>query len=331
VEGPTTSVGTVVTSLSVQPYERTESRALILSLLFDAAIFVLIVAGARLVVGRALRPVAQMTESAAAWSEHDLDHRFDLGPPTDELMELAATFDHMLDRLAASLRHERRFSAEISHELRTPLSAIVAETELALKQEREPARYRQALKRIAAKGSELERILESLLAAARVESSDQPSAIDVGAAVERVRDSFAAPGAGPSRRIETERPSGSVLVDADEEMVARILSPLVENACRYASTRILLAVDADVHSARVSVVDDGPGVPAGELESIFEPGVRGTAADESNGNRGAGLGLALSRRLARAVGGEVKAVPTDHGARFEVTLPLSPGGGNRLT
>ena len=68
-----------------------------------------------------------MTEDAAAWSEHDLDRRFELGEPYDELTRLAATLDALLDRLAASMRHEQRFTAELSHELRTPLARISAE------------------------------------------------------------------------------------------------------------------------------------------------------------------------------------------------------------
>ena len=65
-----------------------------------------------------------MTESAASWSEHDLDRRFDLGEPYDELTRLAATLDGLLGRIAASLRHEQRFTAELSHELRTPLARV---------------------------------------------------------------------------------------------------------------------------------------------------------------------------------------------------------------
>ena len=79
-----------------------------------------------------------MTEQAEAWSEHDLDRRFGLGEPHDELTRLASTLDRLLDRIAASLRHERRFSAELSHELRTPLAKVTAEAELALRRPREP-------------------------------------------------------------------------------------------------------------------------------------------------------------------------------------------------
>ncbi len=78
---------------------------------------------ARWLISRALRPVLTMTRQAAAWSEHDLDRRFALGPAHDELTQLAATLDELLERLATSLRHEQRLSAELSHELRTPLAA----------------------------------------------------------------------------------------------------------------------------------------------------------------------------------------------------------------
>src|SRR5439155_26015788 len=98
-----------------------------------------------LLLRSALRPVARMTEQAASWSEHELDRRFELGQPHDELTQLGATLDGLLDRLAASLRRERRFSAEVSHELRTPLARLIAEAELALRRERSTVEYRAAL------------------------------------------------------------------------------------------------------------------------------------------------------------------------------------------
>ena len=88
------------------------SRAFLASLIFAAVVLVLMALTVRWVIGRALRPVAQMTADAEAWTEHDLDHRFAAGEPHDELTQLAATFDRMLARLAASLRREQLFSAE---------------------------------------------------------------------------------------------------------------------------------------------------------------------------------------------------------------------------
>ena len=99
-------------------------------------------------LGASLRPVVRMTRQAASWSEHDLDHRFALGPPHDELTELAATLDGLLDQIATSLRHERRFSAELSHELRTPLARVLAQCEFALRRRREPEQYEETIELI---------------------------------------------------------------------------------------------------------------------------------------------------------------------------------------
>ena len=127
-------IGTVVVGRVARgPYEHTEHLALHRACsLLDACILALGVLVARRVVGKALQPVADMTAQAADWSEHDLDRRFDLGPPRDELTALSATLDRLLARIESSLRHEQRFSAEMAHELRTPLSVVRGEAELAL-------------------------------------------------------------------------------------------------------------------------------------------------------------------------------------------------------
>ena len=140
-------LGAVVVALSVEPYEQTRKVALVSSLVFGLVVLVLGGLAARWLLGASLRQVTRMTRQAAAWSERDLDHRFGLGEAHDEITELAASLDALLDRLAASLRREQRFSAELSHELRTPLARVIAETELALRREREPEEYRRARSR----------------------------------------------------------------------------------------------------------------------------------------------------------------------------------------
>jgi signal transduction histidine kinase len=105
--------------------------------------------------------------------------------------------------------------------------------------------------------------------------------------------------------------------------VERILSPLLENAARFARDRIVLdirAADADVV---FEIRDDGPGIDPGDLERIFDPGVRGAEphADAHEPHAGAGLGLPLARRLARAAAGDVQARARDDGACFTVRLP----------
>src|SRR6185312_17457788 len=97
-------IGTVVAAVSLAPYEQTQRTALVASLVFGAIVLLLVGVAASWLLAASLRPVVRMTRQAAAWSERELDYRFALGPPHDELTELAANLDALLDRLAASLR-----------------------------------------------------------------------------------------------------------------------------------------------------------------------------------------------------------------------------------
>ncbi|MGE5273754.1 MAG: sensor histidine kinase [Verrucomicrobiota bacterium] len=310
-------LGTIVTGLSLAPYDQTERTALAGSLALALLVLVLIGVAVYLLLRSALRPVARMTEQAAAWSEADLDRRFELGPPHDELTRLAATLDGLLDRIAASLRHERRFSAELSHELRTPLAKLITEAELTLRRDRDPDEYRQALERILRSGQQLARTVDTLFAAAQQEGGPHGTADCYTAALEIVD---ACGRAAKERGVELrlERPEPAIRVGVDEDVVERILQPVVENACKYGSTRVRISVDRRGTAVAFVVEDDGPGVAAGEEDAIFEPGTRG-AASYDNGD-GAGLGLALARRLARAATGDVHAEHAT-GGRFVVTLP----------
>ena len=309
--------GTLVTGLSLAPYEQTRRTALLGSLAL--ALLMLALAGAAVfwLLRSALQPVVRMTEQAAAWSEHDLDRRFDLGEPHDELTQLGATLDGLLDRIAASLRRERRFSAELSHELRTPLAKVIAEAELALRRERETSEYRSALEAALRNARQVARIVEALVAAAQHEGGANHGTADAySVAAEAVRG---VAGLADERRIalQAERPPSPLRLGIDGDLAERVLQPLVENACRYGRSWARVSVNRRGAKIVYLVEDDGPGVGEAERESIFEPGVRGAAAKGSTAT-GAGLGLALSRRLARTASGDVTASPS---GGFIVSLP----------
>ena len=105
------------------------------------------------------------------------------------------------------------------------------------------------------------------------------------------------------------------------DVLREILYPVLDNACRYGRSNVRLSVARDDGSVLFTVTDDGPGVPGDELESIFEPATRGAAGRSSGPS--AGLGLALARRLARSVSGDVQAAASDDGGRFVVRLPTA--------
>jgi signal transduction histidine kinase len=311
--------GTVVAGVSLAPYEETRETALIASLIFGGIVIVLGTGFGWWLLGASLRPVVRMTRQASAWSEHELDHRFALGAPHDELTELAATLDALLDRVASGLRRERRFSAELSHELRTPLARILAQSEHALRRDRTPPEYRRTLELVHGNADRLSRTVDALVAAARYEAGGDRGTADA----ESVAAGAAAACAGIAEErgiaVEVAPPPRTVRVGVDTDLAERILQPVIENACRYGSTRVRVALARADGSVLYAVEDDGPGVDETERERIFEPGVRGRAA-AARGDSGAGLGLSLARRLARSVDGDVAAVVA-RGGRFTVRLP----------
>src|SRR4051812_40651848 len=312
-------VGTVVAGVSLAPYEETRATALIASLVFGSLVLVLVCLVGWWLLGASLRPVVRMTRQAASWSEDELDHRFALGTPHDELTELAATLDGLLDRIATSLRHERRFSAELSHELLTPLTRVLAQCEFALRRRREPEQYEETLELIQGNAEQLARTVDALVAAARYDAGGDRGSADAETVAIGAAEACAAH-ADRQVIVDVAEPARPVRVGVESDLAERILQPVVENACRYAASSVKIAITRADSTVYFSIEDDGPGVLDEERDRIFEPGVRGTASG-TNGAAGAGLGLALARRLARSVDGEVEAETTTPGGRFLIRLP----------
>jgi signal transduction histidine kinase len=312
-------LGTVVAGVSLVSYEHTKHVALVSSLILFAVLLVVVMLVARWMVTLALRPVARMTAQAADWSEHDLDRRFGFGSPRDELTTLAATLDSLLGRVAASLRREQRFSSEMSHELRTPLAKVRAEAELALRHERSGNDYREALEHVLAGADQMERIIDTMLVVARNEADARHGFTDAAQAASRAAESCAALAKSRGIEIEVTDSGPPARVAGDSDLVERILVPVIENACRYGARRVTVTTEQRDGTVTYTVSDDGPGVTSVESDRIFEPGERGSAG-RRNGD-GAGLGLALARRLARSARGDVEAHTGGEGARFTIELP----------
>ncbi len=317
----TKRVGTLVAGISLAPYEETRHEALVASLAMALVLLAVVGLAAWWLLRSALRPVALMTEQAAAWSETDLDRRFLVGEPHDELTRLAATLDALLDRIAASLRHERLLSAELSHELRTPLAKLAAEAELALRRDRTADEYRDALRAVLANAAQLSGIVEALLAAAQQEAGANPGVSSAASVVLAAAAGCSQLAAERHVELEVDEPNEALRVGVEQGLAERILHPVVENACLYGRSAVRVSVARSDGAVLFTVDDDGPGIVPSERETIFEPAVRGGAG--RNGTAGAGLGLALARRLARAASGDVIAHSTGGGGRFVIRLPAA--------
>jgi signal transduction histidine kinase len=313
-------LGTVVAQVSLGPYQSTAQTALAGSAVLGALILLMVWVAAHVLISGSLRQVTRMTGQAEAWSVADSGRRFDLGPPRDEFSRLGATLDALLDRVASSLRHEQRFSAEVSHELRTPLAGVIAETQLALRHPRTPEERRAGYERVLASAKQMTRTLDTLVSATRVELGAPRGTGDATRAAQAAARGCAALARTRGVTVTVDEPEGPIRIGVDDDVAERVLAPLIENGCRYGSSSVWIEVSRRDRAVLFRVRDDGAGVPAGDREKIFEPGWRGEHATTLHA-AGAGLGLALARRLARAAGGDVRAAANGGGGEFAARLP----------
>ena len=302
--GRRAAVGAIVVAASTASLETLQKEVLFGSMVIAALVLLAGGLALRSAIDRALEPVAQMTSAAEDWGAHDLDQRFGLGPPRDELTGLAATLDGLLARIAASRRHEQRFAAEVAHELRTPIAGVIGRAELAARATGPDADAvrRDALEAVIAQGRRLTQTVDTLLAVARRELDPAEGSVDLAALAREVEG------------VEVVAPDHLPRAEGEPEVLRRALAPLIDNARRHAGAHVVLVLSADGDRVRAAVRDDGPGLDPSLGERAFQPGVSG--ADSG----GAGLGLPLARRLARSCGGDVVLGPGPGGC-FVLELP----------
>ena len=227
-------------------------------------------------------------------------------------------------------RRQAEFTADASHELRTPLSVIEAEVDLALSRERSATAYQDTLRRVASESGRLRSIVEDLLWLARAdggppeERTDQVVDVaEVGVTcLSRFRAVADAASVTLTDRIDPDVPRP---VHADADSIDRLITVLLDNACRYASsegTRGAVELGVDTQAGRVvlTVDDSGPGIPDDHRHLVFD---RFHRADDTPG--GTGLGLAIADAVVRNSGGtwSVGTSPLG-GARMEVSWRQAP-------
>ncbi|RAG86436.1 sensor histidine kinase [Streptacidiphilus pinicola] len=286
----------VVVRVDLTPYETSEQRSLALSLILGGLSILLAGVVAYVVVRRALRVVHDMAVLADDWGDHEPGRRFDLGIPRDEFGELGRTLDRLLDRVDNALADERRLTDEIAHELRTPLTVLRGEAQLA-----QLSDQNLAPTAVLNEVDRLNSAITTILRAARTRI-DSGTRCDLRAAA---RQAIA------GRSVELAVPA-DIDVAVAAELVVAVLSPLLENGLRHASSRVWVTARVQPQGVAVDVLDDGPGFDAAQVDRVFEAGV--------TAGRGHGLGLAVVRRLATSAGVGVRAIADGHG-RVEVTFP----------
>ncbi len=225
----------------------------------------------------------------------------------DEVGALAAAFDDYARKLTALVERDREFNADVSHELRTPLAVIATTTELLLNAENLTDKMRERLKRIERASRQSAELTNALLLLSRSERSPPADGetTDVAEVVEQVIDVYRAHlGKKPVEvRMDVEH---AIEVVAPASVVAVALGNLIGNAFKYTQAGEVVVT---VGSGKVMVEDTGPGIKPEDAERLFERGVRGEGA----GGKGAGLGLAIVRRLCELYDWRVTLAPRPQG------------------
>ncbi len=313
-------------------YTRTRQTLRDLSLMF-AGIFplalVLAVAGGWFAIGRALRPVREISSNAERISWQKRHERLPVPLTGDELEQLSRTLNSMLDRLEDAFQRINRFSADVSHELRTPLTIIRGEIESIVRQVPCPPQVLDGLGSSLEEVERLTRIVDHLLVLCRLDSGDEAmptELVDLGQLAKDTADQM--------RLLFVEKDLHLTL-DADANMIVagppvrlrQVVVNLLDNAIKYSNPggRIELRVAREGELAVLEVADNGCGIPADHLPHLFERFYRADRA-RSRASGGVGLGLSIVQAIAASHGGQVKVESTEgSGTTFRFEIPAVKG------
>ncbi|MCX5045715.1 ATP-binding protein [Aldersonia sp. NBC_00410] len=315
---------TIIVGADREPIETTVRRIGALLLAGAPLVVVLTVIGTYLLVGVALRPVESLRRRVSSISSSDLDRRVAVPATGDEVAQLASTMNEMLDRLQAGQRAQRRFVSDASHELRSPLSTITTALELA---HGRPDLIDTAMvdDSLLPEARRMTRLVEDLLVLARSDENalaTHRGDVDIDDLLLAEAKRLRAAGIGVATRITACRVRG------DASALSRLVRNLADNAGQHSQSVVefsctTVGFDSKLKKpgVRITISDDGPGIPVADRDRIFERFER-LDPTRTRASGGTGLGLAIVAEIVRAHHGTVAIGDrAGGGAEFTVELP----------
>ncbi|MDF2629492.1 MAG: histidine kinase [Symbiobacteriaceae bacterium] len=281
-----------------------------------------------------LRPLRQLSGAARQIIAGDLDFEV---PESSvrEVNEFAGAFAQMRDGLKESIgkqavmeQERRMFIAAMAHDLRTPLTSVRGYLEgIRDGVARTPEKLDRYVSVALEKTGAMERLVDGLFNYSKTEYLNQPphlAPVRVGELVSAAIAGLSPQATAKSIALRVDEPPADCTMQGDRDMLNRVLDNLLDNALRHTpgGGTVTVGWRCGIDHVRIWVQDTGPGIPPEDLGRIFEPLYRSDKA-RSTRTGGAGLGLAIARRLVEAHGGTITAV-NEGGARFMLTLPVTP-------
>lgn len=312
-------------------YGRSKLRNLgqVLLIVVASGIFIFFLLG-RFYAERALSPIKQLVAQISDINVTNLNSRVPEGNGTDEIAQLAVSFNGMLSKLQAAFTAQRNFIANASHELRTPLTAISGQLDVVLLKNRSAEAYRSALESVHADIHRLNSLANRLLLLAQT-GTDAP---ELGFHPVRLDDVLweareAVLNARADCTIEVMLDEGiedieALTVHGSEALLRSLCMNLMDNGCKYSGDgRMVVRVNITGRWAQLSFIDHGIGISEADLSQIFDPFFRSSAIRGSDGH---GIGLSLVKRIVGLHKGTIEVhSELGRGSTFIVRLPLLPG------
>jgi len=303
-------------------------RQVLLMLVIGLPIAVTVaVTGGFVLVRRALRPVDNLSQKAAAITQHNLSERLPVVRTGDELERLSLSLNVMISRLEDAINSSKQFVADASHELRTPLAVLRGEIEnLAQDIELKP-QTRETLGSALEEVDRLAEIVEGLLALSRLDTGEAHSQwvkFDLAELVTTTADQMSL--LAEDKNITVACDSASrVMIEGDQARLKQVVVNLLDNAIKYTPNggRIKLKIAQEDGDAVLDIADDGIGIPAEALPHVFKRFFR-VDGSRSRDQGGAGLGLSIVKSICDAHGARVEVSSTPgQGSSFRIRQPLA--------
>ena len=278
---------------------------------------------------RALAPIQGITVAARAVAAGDFSRRLNADIPDREIRVLVRALNKMFGDLQSSFQSQKRFTADASHELRLPLTIMKGEIEVALRQPRSAEDYADTLKHQLDTIERMQRIVNDLLTLAKADAGTLELAqepIDLSLLLQEAGQHHLVLFAQKNIQLDMQLEDG-LEVMGDASHLERAILNLLNNAWKYAPENSTVTMTAHAHEndVRISVRDQGQGIETEHQNLIFDRFYRADdARARSGGAGGAGLGLAICKRIVEAHGGRIWVESQlGHGAQFFIELPLS--------
>ncbi|MDO4814042.1 MAG: HAMP domain-containing sensor histidine kinase [Gemella sp.] len=279
----------------------------ILLMIISPFVLFLVIYVGYLILKKSLSPIRSMTDTADEISRSsDLSKRIAIPNTKDEVEVLAKTFNNMLISLETSSEREKRFSSDVSHELRTPVSVIRAEAEYASKYADSLEESKQSLEVIDRQSKRMTDMINQILEISRLDtkSSVEKEEVNLSEMLTNIAKDYTSLIEKNNLKLNTDL-GQDIKLNANHDLMHRLIDNILLNAIKFADENIKINLSKENSNIRISVIDDGPGIPDEYKEKVWERFYKVDQSRTRTENQSSGLGLSISKKIAELHNGSI--------------------------